>query len=614
MIQPPTTTVTKLATAVALALALTSPRSAGASDLAKRFQAHIDFLASDELQGRGVGSPGIERAAEYIADRFRDIGLSPAGERGTFFQTFELTLHRTLTGHSQLAFAGGADELRVGIDFIPFGFSSGERFSGDVVFCGYAIESGERGRDDFVHVDLTGKAALLLRGEPPSWADEGGNTTQHAMLRNKVYNAKDRGAVAVFIVNQTPSEGEKDALTDFVAKGADAYGVPAFHVTRALADALLKRGGLDPLAALQKRADDGAYVSRALAKVHAKGKADFKTNTAPTRNVVAVLKADGPFADEFVVLGAHYDHLGVQKPMMRRFKAGKLVPDDSGPQIHNGADDNASGTSGLIEIARMLAAGPPPKRSVLFVAFTAEETGLHGSKYFVEHPPKPLSNMVAMLNMDMIGRMPPGKDMVQVFGVDCGESFRQILEPLAKAAGLTPAPSPDTGGRSDHASFIRHDIPSMHFFTGQHPDYHKPGDDADKINAEGGARVTKLVHDVALALCTRDDRPTFQAIKAKGTIEPGDTPTYRVVMGLAPGYGDDGKPGMAVEAVSPDGPADLAGMKTGDRIIRIGGKKVANIYDYMAATRKNKAGDKVAVVVLRGGKEVSLEITLAPAR
>lgn len=595
-------------------LAAVVPLLAGwGPSLEQRFQSHIDYLASDRLEGRGVGSAGIELAAEYIAAQFAKAGIEPAGVDGTFFQPFEITLRRTLTDKSRLAFKGDSAEWRLRADYTPFNFSSDESFSGEVVFCGYGIDAPDRDRGDFVHKDVNGKIVLMLLGEPPSWADEDGNTTPHAMIRNKVYNAKDRGAAAVLLVNQTPGEGEDDELTDFVAERADAYGIPAFHVSRGMADAQLAQAGLDTLTVLQERLDKGKYASAALPGADASGRAVFDKNSATTRNVVGLVRGTGPMANEFVVIGAHYDHLGIRKPMMRKFKAGKLVREARVPEIHNGADDNASGTSGLIEIAGMFAAGERPRRSILFVAFTAEESGLHGSKHYVEHPPAPLEKTVAMLNMDMIGRMNPDDDSVQVFGVDCGTGFRQLVEEVGGSVGLTIKPSPEAGGRSDHAQFVRNEIPSMHFFSGHHSDYHKPSDDADKINAAGGAMVISLVYRVADRLARREGRPSFQAVKTKKKDQAGGTPTYRVVMGLAPGYGDDGKPGMAVEAVNPEGPADMSGMKAGDRVIRIGGKDIANIYDYMAATRKNKAGETVEVVVLRKGKKLTLQVTLAPA-
>ncbi|MCH7490207.1 MAG: M28 family peptidase [Gemmatimonadetes bacterium] len=587
------------------------------SGLAQRFQGHVDYLARDELAGRGVGSPGIELAAEYIARQFAGAGLEPAGDDGTYFQSFPLAVRRSLTDASRLSFTGEPVENRLGRDFIPFHFSSNEEFSGPVIFCGYGIVASARGHDDFGDIDLAGGVAMILRGEPDTWTGEDGRPTRHAMFRSKVYNAKDRGVVAVLIVNSTPEEGEGDELIEFREESSEAYGIPAFHITRSLANRHLASAGLGTLAQLQERLDAGDFVSAALPHVQAKGYAGLETEQAPVRNVIGLLRGRGPLADECVVVGAHYDHLGIRKPMRRKFKAGTLVREDLPPQIHNGADDNASGVGGLIEIARLIASGPPLGRSIVFVAFTAEESGLHGSRYYVEHPAVDLEKTVAMLNLDMIGRMEPKSDRVLVFGARSGTGIEELVERASRRVGLGVTPTTDMGGRSDHASFIRRSIPSMHFFTGIHSDYHQPSDDSDKINAEGGARVTRLVSQVARQLADRTQRPTFEAVipsRRPSRDVAGETPTYRVVMGIAPGYGEDGQPGMVVEQVSPQGPADLAGMKAGDRIIRIDEKKVANIYDYMAATRNKHADDTVRVVVLRDGREVTLQVMLASAR
>jgi len=580
-----------------------------ASTLPERFKAHVDYLACDTLEGRDVGSPGLKLAAEYIAEQFEIVGLRPGGDYGSYFQTFEITLLREMTGEGSLAIEeGGVGDLVQGRDFVPLAFSSNDEFTGDVVFCGYGIDAPERKHRDFAHRDLSGKVALMLRGEPDSWTDEDGYHSPHASFRDKVYNARDRGAVAVVIVNQKPHEGEQDTLIPFDGRGAAQYGIPALHITRGVADRLLADGGMESLDALQDRLDTGGYASGVLSGVRVCGLAGLRTTCSPTSNVVGILEGEGPRAGEFVIVGAHYDHLGIQRPMLRKFKSGKLLTGELKPQIHNGADDNASGVSGLIEVAGLFSHARRPKRSIVFVAFTAEETGLQGSKYYVEHPSVPLDRTVAMLNMDMIGRLKPGSKVIQVFGADTGKELASILQAAGSSTGLeiaTPA-SPASG--SDHASFVRTGVVAMPFFTGYHSDYHKPSDDSDKINAPGGAKVVELVHEVAHQIANRDDELTFQEPRTRKE-SSDEMPTYRVVMGLTPNTGGDDKPGMLIEAVNPQGPADLAGMRAKDRIIRIGDKKIANIFDYMAALR----GNAVEGTVLRDGQEVALSVTLSGA-
>ncbi len=587
------------------------------SPAAKRFQAHVDYLASDELGGRGVGSQGIELASQYIACQFADIGLEPIGDNDSYFQSLEITLHRTLTDDSRLSFTGDTTPRKQGRDFIPFNFSSNAKFSGPTVFCGYGIVAQDRDRNDYVHIDVSGKVVLMFRGEPASWADDNGYPTRLASFSEKIYNAKDRGASAVLIVNQAPANGENDKLAKFVSQGSDAYGIPAMHITRKMASAMLTAGGLGSLTKLQDRLDAGAYASASLAGIEVSGRAAFEKRTAPTKNVVGLLPGSGGLTDEYIIIGAHYDHLGIQAPMMRKFKNGKIVADSNKPVIHNGADDNASGVAGIIEIARDLATSHPKRgsrRSVLFIAFSAEESGLLGSNYYIKHPIVPLDKTLAMLNLDMIGRMKPGTHSVEVFGVKTAKEFDKLLSVANQSTHLAIAPTPAAGGRSDHAPFVRSKIPAMHFFTGQHSDYHKPTDDSYKIDPKGGELVSRLVAQTAKLLCYQTDGLTFDAESAKEKISPGGTPTYKVVMGLAPGYGDDGKRGMRVDAVNPEGPADLAGMKTGDRIVSIAGKPVANIYDYMASTRNSKPGDTVKVELLRGDKEMTINVELSAAK
>jgi aminopeptidase YwaD len=584
-----------------------------ASTLPERFRAHVAYLSSDTLEGRGVGSPGLTLAAEYIAEQFEIVGLRPGGDDGSYFQTFEMTLHREMTDEGRLAFeAGRVGDLTQKRDFVPFAFSSNDEFSGDVVFCGYGIDAPEREHRDFAHRDLSGKVALMLRGEPDSWADEDGYPTPHASFRNKVYNARDRGAVAVLLVNPKRHEGEQDTLTPFDRDGAAQYGIPAFHVTREVVGRALTHGGMESLGVLQNRLDAGGYASGVLSGVRARGLAGLKETCSPTSNVAGILEGEGARADEFVIIGAHYDHLGIRRPMLRKFKGGRLQTEDVEPQIHNGADDNASGVSGLIEVARLFSHARRPGRSIVFVAFTAEETGLQGSRYYVGHPCVPVDRTVAMLNMDMIGRLNPVSNAIRVFGADTGEELAGILRAAGPLTGLGIETPFSTAGGGDHVSFVHAGVPAMHFFTGYHSDYHKPSDDSDKINTMGGAKVVKLVYEVARQIADRDGKLTFQEPNGReGSSD--EMPTYRVVMGLTPDIGGDDKPGMLVEAVNPEGPADLAGMRAKDRILRIGDKKIANIFDYMAALRKNNPGDAVEVTVLRDGEEIPLSVTLSGA-
>ena len=571
------------------------------------YQGHVDYLASDELGGRGLGSLGIEAAAQYIAGRFKDFGLQPAAGEGTYYQAFEVKLRARLTDDGELEVAGADVTPEQGVDYLPFPFSSETEFDGEVVFAGYGVVFEDRNHDDFADFDVTGKVVLLLRGEPPAWAEEEETDyTPHAEFSNKVYNVKEHGGAAVLIVNQRLAEGQADELTSWDRPGGggpDAdYGLPALHVTRLFAERLLSAGGLESLGTLQDKLDGGAFASAALPGISVRGRAGIERETAATRNVMGIIPGKGRLAEEIVVIGAHYDHLGRVVPRQTFTSPAKRIP-----EIHNGADDNASGTAGVIELARIFGSRDNLRRSVMFVAFSGEESGLLGSKYFVKHPPVDLGRVVAMLNLDMIGRLREGSTKVQVFGTQSATEFEPMLERLAKKNGFELQGSAGGFGASDHTSFYINDIPSLHFFTGLHKDYHLPSDDADQINAQGAVALLAYVHDVAVEIIEADSRPTYQKVASSmGTSRSH----YRVRIGIMPSFADDGE-GLGVDGVSAGGPAEAAGIQDGDLIIREGGTEVRNIYDHMAALRKYKPGDQVDVVVLREGKELTFTVTLA---
>ncbi|MCP4251707.1 MAG: M20/M25/M40 family metallo-hydrolase [bacterium] len=571
---------------------------------------HIYYLASDELGGRDVGTPGIERAAQYIADQFAACGVEPGGVDGTYFQPFEVDLGAKLSPDGHLTVTGWDPERPPVIkeDFTPFTWSNNDAFDGEVVFVGYGLEDPDREYDDYAGLDVHGKVVLMLRREPTSWSSGFGNYSRLARFDNKVGTAKEHGAAAVLIANQTPDEDDEDRLMPFFSRGMGNYGLPALHVTRAWADELLEAGGLDSLESLQDRldADETEHCSAPLEGIRLAGQAGLSHSSAETRNVLGLIRGRGPLADEYVVIGAHYDHVGRQA---RRSFFGRRG--DAEPEIHNGADDNASGTAGVIELGRALADAARQgrlRRSVLLIAFSGEEKGLLGSRHFVKEPTVDLDSMVACLNMDMIGRMDPDSDILSVYGTGTAEEFRDLLRRAADETGLVLEESEPSSGRSDDAAFVAVDIPAIHVFSGMHADYHRPGDDPEKINEEDTARVVQLIYDVAWDINQADRRPTY--VQTSGFASIGRS--KRVVMGVYPGMGDDATgAGLLIERVVPDGPAAKAGLKGGDRIIGIGGQEVGGMDGYMEAIRSKKAGDEVEVVVTREAEELTLTVKLS---
>ncbi|GMU24874.1 MAG: hypothetical protein AMXMBFR13_49450 [Phycisphaerae bacterium] len=644
-----------------------------------RFLEHVSYLASDELGGRGVGTPGIDQAAEYIADQFRKAGLRPAGESGTYFQTFEVTLGQELTGLAQLSVSGAPAMGLPNRDFVPLPFSSSEAFEGPVAFVGYGITNPEANYDDYAGFDAEGKVLLMLRYEPhhpdPQVEFGGKQPSNHAAFRTKASLARKHGARAVLIVNPPLHHGEKDLLFDFESiEHTSSFGLPMLHVSREYADRLLKAAGEPDLATLQRALDaqlgtaasgpgepphpplskggrsaghaaeppqpplgkggsndeHSAHSSQhatrstqhsALSTQHsapsthdsslsthhsprdlkglvARGDPGLVRRQVPTRNVIGMLPGNGPLADEFIVIGAHYDHLG--KVLPRR--ASSPQPAERQPEIHNGADDNASGTAGVIELARAFGQRGTDGRSLLFIAFSAEEMGLLGSDWFVDHPTIPLEKIVAMLNMDMIGRLRDNR--LEVFGIQTASEFEDILNRQAGLLGFQLKASGGGFGPSDHTSFYKKKIPALHFFTGLHNDYHMPGDDTHTVNAEGGAKVVQLIHNVAAGLTAAPQRPTYVAVVDKERPRTG----LKVRLGVLPSYADDEEPGMQIEGASPASPAERAGLREGDRILMIGTHEVNDVHGLMDALGAFNPNDEATITVLREGRRLKLGV------
>ncbi|RME54017.1 MAG: M20/M25/M40 family metallo-hydrolase, partial [Deltaproteobacteria bacterium] len=441
---------------------------------------HVAFLADDDLAGRGICTPGLDTAAAYIADAFRSAGLEPAGSSGSYFHSFEATVGVTLTGENHLIVKRGGETLPLELDedFIPFGFSESGAFHDiEVVFAGYGITDPEQGYDDYAGLDVTGKAVLVLRHEPPRGKDAG--WSHHALFRTKAQNARAHGAAAILIVNDPRSHPEGEEEDELVAlRQGGRIGITALHLRERAGAHLL--GDLD-LAALQKEIDETRKpASRPLPDLRIDLAVSLERRKCMTKNVVGLLPGN---SDEYVVIGAHYDHLGMGG-------TSSLATDEK-PAIHNGADDNASGVAGMLELARVFAAeGTPPQKNLLFIAFTGEESGLLGSAAFVRETKIPLDRITAMINLDMIGRMRDNR--LTIFGVETATAFREIVE--RTTPGLTVTTHGDGYGPSDQTSFYVKKIPVLFYFTGAHRDYHKPSDDVEKINVAGMARVTHAVY------------------------------------------------------------------------------------------------------------------------
>lgn len=509
-------------------------RKGNESITAREIRAHVHFLASDLLEGRGNGEAGLEIAAAYIASQFADAGLQPVGEDGTYFQHFDL--RRSVLDQPNvltITTSHGVSEFRFEEDFMSLSFTADTVVTAPVVFAGYGISAPEYNYDDYRNIDVEGKMVLMLSHEPQetdsSSIFRGIRRTRHARLSEKAETAREHGAVGMLVVTDPLNHDSHDVPS--VAEAWDIYrpvsqhrmslasvprenDMPVVQITLETARDLLAGTGKN-LTALQKVIDATLEPrSFAIKDKSVTLQTSVRDALISVKNVAGLVPGKG---QETVVIGAHYDHEG-----------------KDGEKIYNGADDDASGTTGLLEIAEAFMLNDKrPKRNVLFLAFAAEEKGLHGSKYYAANPLMPLQQTVAMIQMDMIGRnedtasiparyrrgLPvvtpeQGRNLVHVIGSTYSPDVRRFSDRANEEVGLNLDYTYDNVQalvkRSDHWHFLEKGIPSLFFFNGFHPDYHQPSDTADKIDVNKLQRVLKLVYLTAWDLATTSELPRYE--------------------------------------------------------------------------------------------------------
>jgi len=593
----------------------------------ERLAAAVRWLAAPDREGRGPGTAGIEQAADWIAGELAAVsGLQTRVVGEGPFQPFEMTLEATLgapaDNTAELVGPPAADgsrttvPLELGRDFTPLAAGGSGSFDLPLVFAGYGITAPRENYDDYAPLGdaAQGAAVVVLRQEPqkddPHSVFDGNQASQHAALARKVANASEHEAGAVVFCNDADAEG--DALMAFTraGEGSTARTMPVLHLRRSAVDDVVRAAAEAPLADIQRGIDDRLIpASRPLDGWRIRGRVAIDRRETKARNVLALLPGAGKPAEpaagvaaidprEVVILGAHYDHLGY---------GGENSTAPGEKAIHHGADDNASGTAMLLEVARRLAAAGPLPRAVLFIAFSGEERGLLGSGHYAANAVLPLSDTVAMVNLDMVGRLVD--DKVIVHGTGTGTGLEALVDRLVAEHGLTAAKEPGGFGPSDHASFYAKKVPVLHVFTGSHGDYHRPSDTADKINVAGMEKLTALVTAIVRDLATRPDRPAYVEVAAPAFARGGDRPYF----GSIPDFGNPGN-GYSISGVAKDSPAAKGGLRGGDRIVRVGSSAIANLEDFDSALRKHKGGDTVPVVVVRDGAEVTLDVTLGPPK
>lgn len=579
----------------ALAGLFSCNRSISEKIFPEELQEHVRFLSSDELKGRMTGSEGDSLAAGYIRDRLQKAGLEPL--TGDGFQRFEVS-DRVTAGERNFLSAGGRSFDPVA-DISPFSFSGSSELEAEVVFAGYGfrISNDSILWDDYRDTDVKGKWVLLLRGDPEPNKSVSGFIPFNSD-RDKAMLAKDMGAAGVLMVSG-PVNDNSDTF-DRLSGESWPVGIPVLRIKRNVADMILSGKG-KTAAVLETEINTSQQSGGFSTGVIVNAGSDVVVTKKSTRNVVMVLRGgDEESRDEYLVIGAHFDHLGMGGSSSR---AGDTVA------VHHGADDNASGVAGVIEIAEKFAlAGKSNRRSIIFAGFSGEESGLLGSKYFTENPPVELSKVNAMMNLDMVGRLSDSGSL-QIGGVGTSPVLRDLVAALADTNTIELALSEEGSGPSDHSAFYGKDIPVLFFTTGAHLDYHTPSDTWDKLNYTGMVNVADYIFNVAQRLANDESRLVFT--EAGPRQESVRTMRRQgVTLGIMPDFAGNIKNGLRADLVTPGKPAAIGGMKKGDIITAINGKTVSNIQDYMYRMGQLKPGETISVEVLRDGKKEVLLIQL----
>jgi aminopeptidase YwaD len=581
----------------------------------ERIRENIKYLASDSLEGRFPGTPGIELAAKRIISEFKGAGVKPF--KGNYRQEFGVTTGVELGDGNYCTWTTLVKRIglpkdkwrklsmpwKVGKDYQPMAFSDNDSVSGELAFVGFGISAPDLNYDDYEGIDVNDKIAIIL-SETPDGEDRDGEFSNYRSLRYKVSNAKMKGAKAVIFVRLQGDSMNVFYRLNWEHIGSNS-GIPVIQAWRQSLTQFFPKdknliGVEEGIKATKK--PNSYYIP----DTEVSFAVDLKEVESPTDNIIGIVEGtDSKLKDEYIVIGAHYDHLG--------WGGGNSRYNGMKQMIHNGADDNSSGVAAMIELAHHIAQNPL-RRSVIFMGFSAEEMGLLGSNHFVEEPLLGLDNIAAMLNLDMVGRL--RNNDITIFGTGSSPMFSVIIDSIAAETGIRAAKSSDAYGPSDHASFYRKDIPVMMLFTGLHDDYHMPSDDWNKINFEGVAAVAEFGLALAQAIDRRDSKPEFTETKIpmpdKGEGGRKSHGYGGVWFGIVPNF-ETSDLGLKISGTSAGSPAEKAGLADGDIITKMDDAVITNLYDFMYKIKNHKPGDKIMVELLRGGnpdKKETVEVTV----
>lgn len=567
------------------------------------FEKMVYGLSGPEMEGRGIGTRGLEEAERGLVEIYELLGLESATE--TYRQPFDVVTGVSLGPRNTLEWS--SDAAQVEEDFMPLEFSDSGNFEAPVVFAGYGIVAEELDYDDYRHVDVAGKIVLAMRYEPRENDEEspfdGKRASRFSDLRYKALRAREAGATALVLVN--PPGEEEDRLRSLGTVGpVSKAGLPVLQVRRDVVSRWLAPSGHD-LAILQARIDaELEPLSFEIPSLTLRGRIDLRVTHHPVANVVGIWPGRGALAREAVVVGAHYDHLGYGGPS-------SMAPGSR--DIHPGADDNASGVAamvcGVAGVDDETQGGAAERRTLLVIAFTAEEIGLAGSSHYVAHPVIPIAQTTAMVNLDMVGNV--RDDEIDALGADSSPDWRNLLEAAASRHGLSVRAGGDGYGPSDQLPFYAEGVPVIHFFTGAHSRYHTPDDVPDSLNLDGGARIALLLRDLLIDLLHREDALAYRRAD-NSSLMLGDHRGYGSYLGTIPDYGEmmNSTGGVLLAGVRTAGPADRAGVRKNDRIIKMAGVGIQNLYDMTFVLRDHRPGDIIEIELIRNGERIVVRATL----
>ncbi|MHC5021433.1 MAG: M20/M25/M40 family metallo-hydrolase [Planctomycetota bacterium] len=578
-----------------------------ASITAAEYLDHVKWLADDARGGRLTGTADERAATEYVAQRFEAWGLKPGGKDGSWYQYFDIPSRAAMGEGNGLRI--GEQALQPGTDFRPVSRAPKASAEGEFVWAGWGVS--DAAYDDYTGLDCKGKIVVALRASR-SAMPPGVQLNVHpffaatALLQMQVKAAKEAGAVGLVLL---PNSTEKDEVGIVPGGGRRSRAMsrnpipfPVVIATRSAFAAHLRAAGVELGQWEAETKAAGVPQQRAPLGVQGSVASHVVSKEYQGRNVIGVLEGVDPeLKKEVVVIGAHADHVG-------RNEAGNAR--DGNNEIHNGADDNASGTAGMLEVAQAFATcAYRPKRTIVFCAFTGEELGLIGSSAYCKEPTFPIADTIAMINLDMIGRSKDGKVVCEA--TDSSPGFKALVTKHNKVVDCTVAYPRGVKPDSDHYPFIKAGVPALFFFTGLHADYHNATDDWDKINAPDAARIAQLTFLVAAELSAMDGRPEYvkPQLARRGGAPGGDGRSRRARLGVMPDFAYEGV-GARVGSAIPESPAAKAGLKAGDVIIRIGQNQVGGLQDLQSALQNHKAGETVEIEIKRGDEKLVLKCTL----